>query len=139
MARPYSTDLRRKVLQSIELDGLKKQEASELFNISRNAIHQWEHLKADTGDVQPKPRSTSNSTAKIKDWEAFRAFAHQHRDNTQAEMAALWPTPISQRTISRALQKIGFTRKKRPTVTANGMKPNALTSRPKSAIHAPRI
>ena len=138
MARPYSTDLRRKVLPAIEWDGLKKQEASELFNISRNAIHQWCQLKAETGDVKPKPRSTSRSTAKITDWEAFRAFAHQHRDQTQAEMAALWPEPISQRTISRALQKIGFTRKKRPTVTANGMKPNALTSRAKSAIREPR-
>jgi transposase len=36
MPKPYSYDFRQKVIQAIELDGLKKQEASELFNISRN-------------------------------------------------------------------------------------------------------
>jgi hypothetical protein len=37
-----------------------------------------------------------------------------HRDKTQEEMAKLWSEPISARSISRALKKIGFTRKKRP-------------------------
>ena len=134
MARSYSEDFRRKVLQAIELDGLKKQEASELFHISRNTIHQWQQLKAETGDIKPNPRSTSGSIAKITDWEAFRAFAYRHRDQTQAEMAALWPDAISQRTMSRALQKIGFTRKKRPMATANAMRPNERPSRSKSAI-----
>jgi hypothetical protein len=39
-------------------------------------------------------------------------------------MAKLWDGEISDRTISRALKKIGFTRKKRPMGTANGMKAN---------------
>jgi transposase len=33
MAKPYSDDFRQKVMQAIELDGLKKSEASQLFNI----------------------------------------------------------------------------------------------------------
>ena len=33
-------------------------------------------------------------------------------DKTQAEMAKLWTEEISKPTISRALKKIGFTRKK---------------------------
>jgi transposase len=52
----------------------------------------------------------------------FRAFAAQHGDKTQAEMAELWEGQISARTISRALHKIGFTRKKRRMATLNGMK-----------------
>ncbi|WP_346292156.1 IS630 transposase-related protein, partial [Sphaerothrix gracilis] len=39
MARPYSEDFRQKVIEAIELDGLKKSEASELFRISRNTIN----------------------------------------------------------------------------------------------------
>lgn len=38
-------------------------------------------------------------------------------------MAQLWQGEISQRTISRALRKIGHTRKKKPMGIANGMKP----------------
>jgi transposase len=40
------------------------------------------------------------------------------------EMAKLWDGEISDRTLSRALKKIGFTRKKRLTATANEMKSN---------------
>ena len=38
MAQPYSEDFRRKVIAAIEMNGLKKSEASELFDISRNTI-----------------------------------------------------------------------------------------------------
>ena len=38
MAKPYSYDLRRKVIDAIELDGMKRCEASEYFRISRNTI-----------------------------------------------------------------------------------------------------
>lgn len=46
MAKPYSDDFRKKVMQAIELDGLKKSEASQLFNISRNTINLWCQRKA---------------------------------------------------------------------------------------------
>lgn len=125
MARPYSDDFRKKVMQAIELDGLKKVEASQLFNISRNTINLWFELRAKTGDVKPRPRQAHQQTAKITDWETFRAFVNEHGDKTQSEMAELWQGDISQRTISRALQKIGYTRKKRPMAIANAMKPSA--------------
>ena len=48
---------------------------------------------------------------KITDWTAFRAFVTANADKTQKEMAELWPEQISDRTISRALKQIGFTRK----------------------------
>jgi transposase len=55
MPKPYSYDFRQKVIQAIELDGLKKSEASQLFNISRNTINLWLQRKAQTGDVQALP------------------------------------------------------------------------------------
>lgn len=128
MAKAYSYDFRQKVMQAIELDGLKKCEASELFNISRNTINLWFQRKAETGDVEVKPRLTSSAQQKITDWEKFRAFAKEHEDKTQAQMAQLWEGDISSRTISRALQKLGLTRKKRRTGTGNGMKSNVQSS-----------
>ena len=38
MAKPYSYDFRQKVIEAVELDGRKKCEVSEIFNISRNTI-----------------------------------------------------------------------------------------------------
>ncbi len=112
MPKPYSYDFRQKVIEAIELDGLKKCEASELFNISRNTINLWLQRKAQTGDVRALPNRPPGNNHKITDWEEFRAFAKTHGDKTQVEMAQLWQGEISDRTISRALKKIGFTRKK---------------------------
>lgn len=128
MAQPYSDDFRQKVMQAIELDGLKKVEASQLFRISRNTINLWFQLRAQTGDIKPKLRQASQQTAKITDWDKFRAFVNEHGDKTQSEMAELWGADISQRTISRALQKIGYTRKKRPMATPNAMRLNGRNS-----------
>jgi transposase len=128
MAKPYSEDFRQKVMQAIELDGLKKSEASQVFNISRNTINLWCQRKVETGDVKPKPRQTSQQNGKISDWDKFQAFVKEHGEKTQSEMAQLWDGEVSQRTISRALQKIEHTRKKKHMGTANGMKPNGRSS-----------
>ena len=128
MAKPYSNDFRRKVIEAIELNGLKKSEASQLFNISRNTINLWFQRKAETGDVKPKPRSVSRQNHRIQDWEKFRTFVNTHGDKTQTQMAQLWEGEMSQRTISRALQKIGLTRKKKRMGIPNETKPNELLS-----------
>ncbi len=124
MPKPYSYDLRQKVIQAIELDGMKKSEASQVFNISRNTIDLWLKRQAETGDFQALPNQPPGNGHKITDWEKFRSFALSHGDKTQAEMGKLWDDEISDRTISRGLKKIGFTRKKRPMATVSVMKTN---------------
>jgi len=121
MPKAYDNDLRRKVVEAIELNGMKRSEASVCFGLSRNTIHQWFQLKAATGDVQPKPTTHPGHSHKITDWDKFRAFVSANPDKTQAEMAQLWPDAISERTISRALKQIGVTRKKKRMATESGM------------------
>jgi hypothetical protein len=84
----------------------------------------WFQRKAETGDVKPKSKQGSPPNVKITDWQKFRTFVKVHGDKTQAEMAKLWEGEISQRTISRALQKIRHTRKKKPMGITNAMKLN---------------
>jgi transposase len=91
---------------------MKRYEASAAFNISRNTINTWFQRRAETGDFQPKEREQQEKRQKIRDWEKFQAFVEENGDKTQAEMANLWEDEISERTIGRALKKIGFTRKK---------------------------
>jgi len=119
MPKPYSLDLRQKVIDAIELNGMKKREASIAFQISRNTINLWLKRKASTGSLAPLSNAPVSRQRKISDLEAFGRFAQQHRDKTQTAMAELWPGEMSQRTISRALQQIGWTRKKRRMATPN--------------------
>jgi len=112
MPKPYSLDLRQKIIDAIELDGMKKSEASTVFGISRNTIDLWLKRKAVTGSLAPQGNSNARRQRRITDWESFRAFAEQHCHKTQSEMAECWPGPMSQRTISRGLAVIHWTQKK---------------------------
>jgi transposase len=94
------------------LDGRRKSEVSQIFNISRNTIDLWLKCKAETGDLKPKHNRPPGNNHKSLDWEKFREFAKTHGDKTHQQMAQLWDGDISSRTISRTLCKIGFTRKK---------------------------
>ncbi len=113
MPKPYSYDLRQKVIQSIELGEMNKSQASVAFQISRNTIDLWFKIKASTGDYQAKPNLPQGNGHKITDWEKFKEFIKVNGEKTQVEMAKLWAEDISSRTISRGLEKIGFTRKKK--------------------------
>lgn len=50
---------------------------------------------------------------KLLTLEEFEKFVKVNGEKTQVDMAKLWPVEISERTISRALKKMGFTRKKK--------------------------
>ena len=76
-------------MQAIELDSLKKSEASQLFNISRNTIHLWFQRKVETGDVKAKARPMVQQNLKINDWQKFQEFVKAHGDKTQSELAEL--------------------------------------------------
>jgi len=55
MPKPYSYDLRQKVVQAIKLDGLKISEASQIFSISRDTIRLWLKRERETGEFQALP------------------------------------------------------------------------------------
>ncbi len=124
MPKPYSYDLRQKVVQAIKLDGLKISEASQIFSISRDTIRLWLKRERETGDFQALPNKPLGNGHKITNWEKFREFVEVNGDKTQVEMASLWQGEISARTISRALKKIGFSRKKKLRVIVSEMKLN---------------
>lgn len=127
MPAPYSEDLRQKVLDAID-SGNRKSHVSQMFNISRNTINLWLKRRAATGSATPMRHYPRGPQPKIADLQQFRAFAQQHGHLTQQGMAQRWVEAVSDRTIGKALARIGFTRKKRATATGNGMKPNGRRS-----------
>lgn len=92
--------------------GMNKTEASKIFNISRNTINLWLMRRKESGDYRAKKGYQQGDNPKIKDLEEFQEFVQKHSSQTQKEMAEAWGEKISDQTISKALKKIGFTRKK---------------------------
>jgi transposase len=111
MPAPYSEDLRKKVLDAVDR-GESKLHISKLFKISRNTIDLWLKQRATTGSIQPKRDTRRGPGPKIADLDEFRSFAQSHGHMTQREMAEAWQGEVSNHTIGKALQRIGFTRKK---------------------------
>lgn len=107
MAKAYSYDLRQKVVNAIQLDGMKQSEAAQVFQLSRNTINLWLKRQAETGDYQAKTTRPHRTSSKITDWDKFAEFAKQHGGKTQEQMAQLWEGDVSTRTLSRALSKLG--------------------------------
>jgi transposase len=120
MAAPYSYDLRQKALLAVKR-GERKTEVCRMLKISRNTLDLWLKREEQTGDYRAITNFQKGCGHKITDWERFREFAHKHGDKTQAQMASLWGDNVTQQNISDALGKIGVSRKKRHTVTLNGM------------------
>ena len=121
MPSPYSDDLRQKAIASVE-QGERKKTVSQLFNISRNTLEQWLKRQEQTGNCQAITGYQQGSRQKITDWDRLRELVQQHGGKTQAQMASLWGDDVTQQDISRALKKLGWSRKKRPTATGSAMK-----------------
>lgn len=120
MPAPYSYDLRCKAIEAVK-QGERKSAVCQMLNISRNTLDLWLKREQETGDCRAISGFQRGNRHKITDWQRFREFTKRHGGKTQAQMAKLWGENVTQQDISRALNKIGLSRKKRPMVTESEM------------------
>jgi transposase len=113
----YSDDLRKRVVDS-RLSGMSALDVSAQFSVSVGTVRNWVLLYQETGAVLQKPRGGYKSS-KITDMKKFEAFAKAHAHCTLKQMQAKWEDEVSEMTISRALKRLGWTRKKSKPTTAN--------------------
>lgn len=112
------------------MDG-EKAKRQKCFKLAETQLIYGKERRQETGDYRPLSSRPHFSKTKITNWQAFQEFAERHGDKTQAQMASLWGEPISPRTISRGLKKIGFTRKKKTTDMKKEMKIKEMNSKRK--------
>ncbi|SPR07391.1 IS630 family transposase [Orientia tsutsugamushi] len=73
MERNHSYDLRMKLFKELD-EGLSIVKACKIFNISRNTIYRWKHLKCKTGDIKAKPYGPAkgyNTKIDLKEFEVL--------------------------------------------------------------------
>ncbi|NEQ48384.1 MAG: helix-turn-helix domain-containing protein [Leptolyngbya sp. SIOISBB] len=88
MSAPYSTDLLKKALATVEA-GHSVTSVRHLFGIARRTLKSWRRPYRETGELAAKQGYQCGHSHKNTDWPAFPAFAETHGDKTQAEMAQL--------------------------------------------------
>lgn len=107
MGKPYSIDLRKRVLEYIE-ETKDKAKASQLFKVGIATIYRWIARKTQTGSVTPSPKKTYKK--KIDD-EKLVAYVTQNPDHFLSEIANHFGTTLQ--AIFYALKRLKITRKKR--------------------------
>ena len=111
MASAYSKDLRVRTLDLIRR-GVSITQVSRELKISRPTLYRWKEQLEKTGSTSPNKSVPPPQPSKIRDWKRFQEFVELNGDKTQKELAQLWGD-VSHHTISRALKKLGYTRKKK--------------------------
>ena len=110
MAKPYSNDLRARVLHAISEDQ-KTSTISKMFKVCLKTIYNWKRLKNNTGSFEAKAGYQKGHSHKVKDLETFKTHIEKNPNQNLGEIAESLGN-MSATTVHRALKKINFTRKK---------------------------
>ena len=113
--KPYSEDLRWRVVRAVE-KGTAREEVAEWFEVSVPTIERWVRQRRETGGLAPKPVP---GPVAVKTGALVAALPERmadHADATLADHCSWWHeatgVEVSTATISRALTRLGWTRKK---------------------------
>jgi transposase len=115
MPKPYSIDLRKRVLQYLE-ENNDKMKASQLFQVGIATVYRWIKRKKQRGNVEPLKKKSSYK--KIDDQKLI-AYVEQNPDHFLSEIAKHFN--LSLQAIFYALKRLKITRKKRLRFIRKGM------------------
>lgn len=113
----YSEDFRRKVVEGVKNGKVTITEIAEQLAIARQTVYNW--MKLDKTEGSLKHNTSPGRPSKIQDLEAFEKTVQEHSDKTLPEIAAKCGDGVSANMVRYALDKIGYTQKKRPFSTKN--------------------
>lgn len=113
--KPYSLDLRERVVNAIENGESSVRKAAQRFAVSKSCVERWVRQKRTQGHVVP--RKQGGSVSRLMAYrDALMAIHQKKPDATLAEYCelladatGLW---VSQSTLCRALQRLNLPRKK---------------------------
>lgn len=116
--KPYSSDLREKIIASHE-EGVSIRKLAKQFRVSKGMVWNLVKLKRETGSIKPKAaRGGKPSKLRGKEQE-LAVMVRQYSDYTLKEYCEYWDEQtgirVSESTMCRELQKLRWTIKKNPT------------------------
>src|SRR5215217_4404386 len=112
--RPYSEDLRWRVVRAVRI-GTPRDEVAAAFAVSVPTIARWRRVKRETGGLAPTPVPGPVAVKTAAGMAALPERLAEHADATLAEPCTWWReaagVAVSTATMSRALPRLGWTRK----------------------------
>ena len=115
MPRPYSTDLRQRVIAACEA-GLSQAEAARRYQLGERTLQRWLHLARMEGRRQAKPHAGGRMATITGTEDVLRRLVAERNDATLAEQVEAYRQrtgrTLSPASLCRALQRLGLRRKK---------------------------
>jgi transposase len=116
--KPYSKDLRLKVLAAVDR-GMSRKEVARVFGVSEPTIRRYLRLRRETGDVEPRPVPGPPARKRGALEQRLPAQVRLNPDLTLAEHCELFEEQsglaVSTATMSRAFERLGLPLKKSPS------------------------
>ena len=136
--RPYSQDLRDRVIAAIEAGEQSQAGIAETFGVSPSTLEKWWARWRRTGSCAPQPHRGGRPRALAGSEDAIRAEVRTQPDVTLAELcdrvAVARGVAVSDSAMGRELRRLRLPRKKSRSTTANatrrGSKSCAARSQP---------
>ena len=123
MRKPYSQDLRDRVIDAVEKEGMSRRAAARLFKVSPSTVVKWIDLFRRTERRSPS-RVRGHRPSTLASHREFLIAAHAEKADTTLE--ALSRRLLAERGVkadtsmlSRFFRQIGVTFKKRPSSPAS--------------------
>jgi transposase len=111
---PYSQDLRKRVLETIERGEESVRQIARRFLVSLSFVTKLMQRYRSTGSLQPKPHGGGNPPVlSPEDLERLRELVRQQPDATLEELRQRLGVACCLMTIARALDKLDLPRKKK--------------------------
>src|ERR1700687_3077530 len=131
MGKPYSDDLRQRVIVAIEA-GHTRAEVAELFNLALSTVGGFIRRKRDTGSVSPEKFGGYKTFLLEPHTDVVKELVAEQPDSTLAELQARLAkekVAVSQSGISRFLHHINLTFKKKSLHAAEQDRPDVAAAR----------
>jgi transposase len=126
--KAYSIDVRERVVRAVD-QGRPRAEIVQLFGVSLATLKRYRKQRRDKGHVRPKaiPGRTPKKRAKVE--AGLEAQLRAHDDATLEQHCEFWEQahgePVSRWTMSRAIKRLGWTRKQSHWVPASATRRSA--------------
>lgn len=116
MSRPYSQDLRDRVLRAYDR-GMKTKQISETFHVSRSWARRVRQRRQESGETTHRRMGSPGVT--IVDRAQLATLVQDHPDATLAELRAMLGVECALSTLCTALKQMGLSFKKKRSMRRN--------------------
>lgn len=124
--KPYSLDMRQKIVNTYEAGNTSVRKVAERFQVSKSTVQELLKRKRETGKLLPRQAKGGKPSQLFGQEEQIKEMVVEHPDYTLAEYCEYWQDKtgvrLSESAMCRCLQKQKLTVKKKPYAAAKPIK-----------------